>query len=46
MAIFNVLVLILSLPPIQDLIYWLLPVGVCVQVFKSDVDYVISMDLP
>ena len=46
MAIINVLVLIFSLPPIQDLIHWLLPVGVSVLVFKYDVDYGISMALP
>ena len=31
---------------IQDIIYWLLPVGVHVQVSKSDVDYGISLVFP
>ena len=39
-------IFVLLLPFIQELFHSLLPVGVCVQLSKSDVDYVISMDFP
>ena len=33
-------------PMSQEIIHWLLPVSVCVQVSKYDDDYGVSLDLP
>ena len=40
----SVFIFTLLLPSIQDLYHWFIPVGVCVQVAKYDVDYGISLD--
>ena len=45
-AVINMLILILILPTIHEIIYWFMPVGVCVRVSKYDVDYGVSMDFP
>ena len=42
----TVLVLILLIPMSQEIIHWLILVGIRVSIAKSDVDDGVSLDLP
>ena len=44
--ILTMLIFIFLLPTIQEIVYWILPVGVRVRVSKSDVNYSVSLDPP
>ena len=46
MAVLTVLILLLLIPTRQELIHWLILVGIRVSIYKSDVDDGISLDLP
>ena len=46
MAVLTVLILIFPLPKIQELIYWLILVGIGVIIPKSDIDDGVSLDFP
>ena len=45
-AVINILIFLLLLPPIQELIHWFVLVGVRVRASKYDDEYGISLDLP
>ena len=45
LKVLTVFIFIFILPLIKELFHWFLPVGVCVRVSKSDVNYGVSMDL-
>ena len=45
-GVLTVLILILLLLISQDLIHWLLRVGIRVRISKYDVNYAVSLDLP
>ena len=44
--ILTVLILLLPLLTIQELIHWLILLGIRVRIYKSDVDDDVSLDLP
>ena len=46
MVFLTVLILILLLPTIQEIIHWIIPVGICISIFKYDVKNGVSMDSP
>ena len=46
MAVITVFIIIFLIPTVQELIHWFLPVGICVQVSKLDINYGISLGFP
>ena len=46
MAVFTIIILLFLLPTTQELIHWLILVGIRVSITKYDVDYGVSIDFP
>ena len=46
LEVLTVLIFVFLVPNIQDLIHWLILVGVNVRVSKYDVDYGVSLSFP
>ena len=46
MAVVTIIIIILLIPIIQELIHWIILVGIHISIFKLDVDDGVSLALP